>query len=335
MIAADTFGSGIESDVVGPLAVDLALRLQTESSCRLEVATNLGTRLAIGVRVPDGHQRRILGCLMRHGELSAEGPSQMPSELAVCSGVSCTQRVDAPATLQFAITDTGIGIAPQAIPQLFNPFTQADSSASRKFSGTGLGLAISDRLAAMLGGHIEVESTLGEGSTFTLSIDVGSLQGVPMVDAPPKAPAGRDQSAAADQEVRLSGRVLLAEDGKDNQRLIGLILKKAGLEVDLAENGRIACQQAFASTVEGNPYDLILMDIQMPEMDGHEATRRLRQSGWQGSIVALTAHAMAGDREKCLQAGCDDYLTKPIERTTFLATLARYLPHTRSAPTDV
>ncbi len=227
--------------------------------------------------------------------------------------------------LQFSVADTGIGISGPAIAQLFRPFTQVDTSTTRHFGGTGLGLAISQRLAKMLNGEVTVVSEPGKGSTFTVSVDPGSLQDVPMLQAPPKYGAEEPRPKTARRKETLRGRVLLAEDGKDNQRLIAVILKKAGLEVDLAENGQIACDCATASADEGRPYDLILMDMQMPELDGYGATRRLRQDGWQGPIIALTAHAMAGDREKCLQAGCDGYLSKPIERETFLTAVARHL----------
>jgi len=239
--------------------------------------------------------------------------------------VSLSRPADASPRLQFAVSDTGIGMTDEMIEQLFEPFMQADMSSSRHFGGTGLGLAISRRLARMLGGDIQVESTPGQGSTFTLSIDPGPLQEVAMVDAPHIAAIEEEEPAAVEAEHALHGRVLLAEDGQDNQRLIGFILKKAGLEVSVAENGRIAFETAMAAAAEENPFDLILMDMQMPEMDGYEATRRLRQEGWQGPIVALTAHAMAGDREKCLRAGCDNYLTKPIERNSFLFAVANHL----------
>ena len=118
---------------------------------------------------------------------------------------------------------------------------------------------------------------------------------------------------------------MLAEDGPDNQRLISLLLRKAGAEVELAENGRIALDLALAARREGRGFDLILMDMQMPVMDGYEATRRLRAEGFTAPIIALTAHAMAGDRERCLEAGCDDYISKPVERRSLLTIVARHL----------
>ena len=236
--------------------------------------------------------------------------------------VRCTTHRNAPPRMEFAVTDTGIGMRPQEVTRLFKPFVQLDTSAARRFSGTGLGLTISKRLAEKLGGNIEVETKLGAGSTFTLLIDPGPLQAVPWLQ---ETPERKVQPAVVEEDLRFSGLVLVAEDGRDVQNLIRFVLGNTGLEVDLAENGRVACRKALASAAEGRPYDLILMDIQMPQVDGYQATRQLRRDGWQRPIVALTAHAMAGDREKCLQAGCDDYLVKPVDRAELLATIGRFL----------
>ena len=124
---------------------------------------------------------------------------------------------------------------------------------------------------------------------------------------------------------RFHGRVLLAEDCREIEQLVSHLLRRSGLEVDLAENGHVACEKAAASSAQRRPYDLILMDIRMPDLDGHEATRRLRREGWTGSIVAFTAYAMPGDREKCLESGCDDYVAKPSSPRELRTTLARYL----------
>ncbi|MEE9602917.1 MAG: ATP-binding protein, partial [Thermoguttaceae bacterium] len=190
-----------------------------------------------------------------------------------------TQQPGGGSRIHFAVADSGIGIAPKHLDDVFQAFTQADTSASRCFGGTGLGLTISQRLAETLDGNIQVKSQPGKGSTFTLTIDPGSLDGVPMLDALPKPSFKKKESPAASQLPTLSGRVLLAEDGPDNQRLIGFLLKKAGLEVDLADNGLIAYEKALASQSQGKPYDLILMDMQMPELDGYAATRQLRDHG--------------------------------------------------------
>ncbi len=238
-----------------------------------------------------------------------------------------------PALLQVEVIDTGIGLTAEQASRLFQPFSQADSSTTRRFGGTGLGLTISKRLAEMLGGNITFHSEPGKGSTFRVTVEAGDLAGVRLLDGPAEAVAPAAQAPAAGNAaaaLRLDGRILLAEDGPDNQRLIGFVLKKAGAEVTVAENGQIAVAEALAARERNVPFDLILMDMQMPVLDGYEATRRLRAAGYTGPILALTAHAMAGDDAKCLDAGCDGYLSKPIDRAMFLPAIAERL---KPAPT--
>jgi signal transduction histidine kinase/CheY-like chemotaxis protein len=228
--------------------------------------------------------------------------------------------------LQLDVIDTGMGLSPEQQARLFQPFVQADTSSARRFGGTGLGLAISQRLAEMLGGRITVTSVPGRGSTFSLAVATGPLTGVKLISAEPPTPPVRTAAPeAVPVGFMLHGRVLLAEDGPDNQKLIARILSKAGAEVTLAENGQIAVERALAARRAGQPFDLIFMDMQMPVMDGYTAARRLREESYDGPIVALTAHAMAADRAKCLDAGCDDYATKPISRPALLALTTRYL----------
>ncbi len=227
------------------------------------------------------------------------------------------------AELFIDVTDTGIGIAPGEIERLFQPFSQADASTTRRFGGTGLGLTIARSLARRLGGDIDVTSQPEQGSTFTLALDPGPLDHVPLLkEIPDRAPV---MLAAKKTAPRLSGRVLLVEDGSDNRRLLGAVLRHADLHVDMVENGLLACEKVLAEAARGQAYNVILMDIQMPVMDGYEATRRLRREGYTCPIIALTAHAMSGDREKCLEAGCTDYVTKPIDRAHLLATIQSHL----------
>jgi CheY-like chemotaxis protein len=244
---------------------------------------------------------------------------------AIRIAVRCTRETDSSARMQFAISDTGIGIPADKIGELFDPFTQVDASASRSYGGTGLGLAISRRLAKALGGDVEVTSQLGKGSTFTLTIDAGSLENVRVLQSPQVFSTAQEQPSSTEHEVPLHGRVLLAEDVPDVSVVLRHILQRLNLELDVAEDGRLACEMAEKSRAEGTPYDLILMDIQMPSMNGYEATRWLRQHGWQGPIVALTAHAMMGDREKCLDVGCNNYIAKPITAKGLREVLACYL----------
>jgi len=243
--------------------------------------------------------------------------------------------------LVFSVQDTGIGIPEDKLQLLFTPFTQVDNSATRKHGGTGLGLAISKRLVEMLGGTIRVESRPGRGTRFQVELPLENTQDVPLVQGrswSQIAETLQPAQVAQDRRCPLKGyRVLLAEDGPDNQRLIAFVLRKAGAEVTVVENGKKAVEMAMA-TFPGwgkrfddpdEPFDVVLMDMQMPVMDGYTATRRLRELNYTRPIVALTAHAISGDREKCLEAGCDEYLTKPINRQKLIETVARFAAQAR------
>jgi len=225
--------------------------------------------------------------------------------------------------IRFTVTDTGIGMTPAQLTKLFQPFTQADVSTTRKFGGTGLGLTISKRLAQILGGDIEVKSQEGAGSTFGFWINGGPREGVKLIRNLTQSQLSIPDLAISSKgrEIRLDGTVLLVEDGEDNQHLLTAFLEHAGMKVTLAVNGEIAVKTAL-----GGNFDLILMDMQMPVMDGYRATGELRKAGYTKPIVALTAHAMAEDRLKCLQAGCTEYLSKPVDRHKLLTTCALYLP---------
>ena len=236
--------------------------------------------------------------------------------------VQCNAGSDGEALLRFDVIDTGIGMSERELGRLFQPFSQLDSSAHRKFGGTGLGLAICKRLADMLGGNISVKSAPGQGSTFSVTVAV-KLPGEPLLDSRPSAAAEPDLPAAI-RSRKLNCRILLAEDGPDNQRLIALVLRKAGAEVVVAENGNEAFTLALAAERENGPFDMVLMDMQMPVMDGYETTRLLRKAGFSKPIIALTAHAMMEDRRKCLDIGCDDYISKPVDLEKLLDILETY-----------
>ncbi len=227
--------------------------------------------------------------------------------------------------LEFDIVDTGIGMTPEQEARLFTPFAQADNSTSRTFGGTGLGLAISKRLAHMLGGDVcIVATTPGVGTRFRAWVAAGPLEGVRLLDDPASLSLmSSTMTRAAPQApaAPLDCSVLVAEDGPDNQRLISILLTRAGAEVTVVENGLRAIESALAARDAGTPFDIILMDMQMPVLDGYSAARRLRAVGYAGPIIALTAHAMPQDREQCLRAGCDDYATKPINRQELIATI--------------
>lgn len=235
------------------------------------------------------------------------------------------------ADMIFDVVDTGIGIPPEKLHKIFEPFEQADTSTARRYGGTGLGLSISRRLAERLGGRIEVESRVGFGSRFRLILPCrasGELV-LPETWNERIRHAGRPQSdGESSDSLTLKARVLLAEDSPDNRRLIIKILTRAGAEVTVVENGQQVLELLYPPPGSKQPrghFDIVLMDMQMPVLDGYQATRQLRQRGCLLPIVALTAHAMKGDRELCLEAGCDDYTTKPIDRVRLLKVLQRQL----------
>ena len=226
--------------------------------------------------------------------------------------------------LQFDILDTGRGLTREQVDKLFQPFMQADTSTTRKFGGTGLGLTISRRFADLLGGDITVLTTeLGVGTTFRVRIATGSLEGVKMLQDPMSATIAKVAHPTLAASNLRGVRILLAEDGPDNQRIISLVLKNAGADVTVKANGKLAVDTALAACNE-NPFDVILMDMQMPVMDGYAATMQLRENGYAGPIIALTAHALSGDREKCISAGCDDFATKPIDRFKLITLVGRH-----------
>ncbi len=227
--------------------------------------------------------------------------------------------------LRIDVADTGTGMTGEQAAALFEPFTQGDGSMTRRYGGTGLGLTISRRLARMLGGDVLlVETAPGVGTRFRVEVEAEPTNATraPTDEATDRGAAARPERPPRPGSLR-GLRVLLAEDGPDNRRLICYILERAGARVTAAEHGQAAVDAALAARAAGRPFDVVLMDMQMPVLDGYEATRRLRAAGYAGPIVALTAHAMRGDRERCLACGCDEYLGKPVDRRVLLETLAR------------
>jgi signal transduction histidine kinase/CheY-like chemotaxis protein len=221
------------------------------------------------------------------------------------------------AVLSVQVHDTGIGIPAEKLNIVFQPFTQADGSMTRRYGGTGLGLTITAQLVRLMGGEITVQSELGRGTTFSFTVKLG----MPPVQEPP----GRDVAPVGGRGAEPSTeklRVLVAEDNLVNQRLIGRLLQKWGHDVTIVSSG----EQAVEATA-GTPFDLVLMDVQMPGMDGFEATQaiRLREAATGAphlTIIAITAHAMKGDRERCLEAGMDGYVSKPVEAAELHRTIA-------------
>lgn len=222
--------------------------------------------------------------------------------------------------------DTGIGLSEEQISKLFNPFTQADTSTTRQYGGTGLGLHLSKQLAVKLGGDISIESTINIGSCFITTVDAGNCDENKLLSSMPEIKSVSAQPIIEGHDVNVSGKVLLAEDNTDNQRLVSMYLNKLGAEVVIANNGKEAVE-----LTEKNDFDLILMDMQMPVMNGVEATKRLREMGYIKPIVALTANAMKEDVETCYSAGCDDFLQKPILQDKFKECIFKYLQSTGKA----
>jgi signal transduction histidine kinase/HPt (histidine-containing phosphotransfer) domain-containing protein/ActR/RegA family two-component response regulator len=228
--------------------------------------------------------------------------------------------------LRFDVIDTGIGMDRAQSQRLFEPFSQADGSTTRRFGGTGLGLAISRQLARFLSGDVTVESEPGRGSQFTVTVATGPLEGIALVRNPSDAQRPSAQFEPVDfSTVRLPARILLVEDSPDSQLLISSFLRKLGAEVEVANNGTRGAEKALTSLHSLAPFDLVLMDIQMSGMDGYAATRLLRKEGYRQPIIALTANAMSGDREECLAAGCDDYAVKPINRSELVRQIQTLL----------
>ena len=221
-------------------------------------------------------------------------------------------------SLSFSIIDTGPGLTKEQISRLFQAFSQADNSITRKFGGSGLGLLISSQLAKKLNGEISVSSEPKKGSTFCLTLNIGSVANSELTFSLPKNSV--QVSTKSDEIPMFQGRILVAEDGEDNQNLISFLLKKTGVEFDIVANGALAVQESSE-----NDFDIILLDMQMPIMDGYTAARQIRESGSLTPIVALTANAMKADLERAMSMGCTDFLGKPFTRGELFSVIAKYL----------
>ncbi|MDP1562681.1 MAG: ATP-binding protein, partial [Pirellulaceae bacterium] len=247
--------------------------------------------------------------------------------------------------LVISVSDTGIGMTSEQMERLFSPFTQADSSTTRKYGGTGLGLCISKSYAELLGGVLNVESTAGVGSKFSFILPIHIEPNTAFLPVGPERPIAEYEQPQAKPQAHstpLSGRqIMLVEDGQDNQALIAFHLRRAGAIVTIANNGRIALESLTddgsmdGTLKEACTLDLIITDMQMPELDGYQLAAKLRQKGWARPVIALTAHAMSGDQAKCLAAGCDAYATKPIQKDVLIRTCLQVLslqPQTAATP---
>jgi CheY-like chemotaxis protein/HPt (histidine-containing phosphotransfer) domain-containing protein/anti-sigma regulatory factor (Ser/Thr protein kinase) len=311
--------SKIETGQMTLIRNDFDLRFMLEETAAvMRIRTqekNLGFAAEIGSEVPDSvnsDQKRLRQILDNILDNAVKFTEKGKIELFVCVEKNLDQDY-----LHFVVSDTGIGIPKEKQELIFKGFTQADGSVTRRYGGTGLGLAISKNLVEMMGGKIwlesrschEDQSTEG-GSVFHFTIPLSVRQ---KQISPPVSHLSEDR--------RL--RILLAEDNPFNQKLIDAILKTKGYDVTIADNGRIALK-----LFENHPFDLILMDIQMPELDGFQTARSIRsfekQKGGYTPIIAITAYSTVGDKDKCLQAGMDEYLRKPIQREVLLSAILQY-----------
>ncbi len=284
----------------------------------LELGFEIAPEVPERVLGDSGRLRQILINLISNGlKFTQEGRVKVEVELGRVGQKGSEGR---PAgelhRLCFTVSDTGVGIEPVALPTILDPFTQAEESSARQFEGTGLGLAICRHLSEMMGGSLEVESRVGEGSRFSFSVLLEAVD-------PDQQPVENEPSAPIlDAGPFQNGRILVAEDNPINQEVTSFMLESLGYRVEIAANGEKVLQ-----ALDRESYDLVLMDCQMPNMDGYETTRRIRDRPELATlpILAMTANAMAEDRERCLAVGMNDYVAKPVQPEELAAAIARCL----------
>ena len=315
----------IDLDVRAIVAEVLDLVAHDAAKKGLQLVGDVDTAVPARLRGDPGRVRQVLTNLTNNAvKFTPHG------QVTVRAGLANGD--DDRVTVRFSVTDTGIGIPPDRVGRLFQSFAQVDSSTTRKYGGTGLGLAICKRLCELMGGQIGVESAPGEGSTFwcTVVLDRPTAAARPDAEVPASAGAGATPAAQLRPGTRTTGRILLAEDNEINQEVAVEILASAGYECDVVADGRQAVE-----AVRQHRYDLVLMDCHMPEMDGFEATQLIRLTESQGllaagspsplPIIAITANAMKGDRERCLEVGMTDYLSKPFQPQRVIAAVEAHL----------
>jgi signal transduction histidine kinase/CheY-like chemotaxis protein len=296
----------ITFSILEVLEESVALMAARADEKHLAMQLHVSPDLPLNVSGDPGRLKQVLLNLIGNAlKFTETGGVEVHLELA-----SRTPQV---AIFRFKVRDTGIGMSPETQDKLFNKFTQADSSTTRRYGGSGLGLAISQELVRRMGGEIQVTSAPNQGSEFTFDISL------PIVDAQAPAPV---PTITASSRATLAGRVLVVDDDPVNLRVIDMMLRRFGLDTVLVTNGYDALERAVHE-----PWDLVLMDLRMPGIDGLETTRRIRQqlAGRPLRIVALTANAMEEDRAECLAAGMDDFITKPVQREELYGRLERWL----------
>jgi PAS domain S-box-containing protein len=327
---------------LAPLLLEVHGLMQERAAIKgVTLRTVAATPLPDRVRTDPTRLRQIL--------LNIVGNAVKFTDVGAVDVIASAQHTEDGERLRIVVRDTGSGMTARQAASLFQPFTQADASVTRRHGGTGLGLTICRRLAALMHGDVRLESTRpGVGTTFVVDLPLCASDGARRLEdlhalattpAPTSMHAGspvvaREAAGLRGGPPTLTGRILLAEDGPDNQRLISHHLRRAGADVTVAENGAVALAAVIEAEQEGEPFALLVSDMQMPEMDGYSLARTLRARGVRVPIVALTAHAMSDDRARCLAAGCDDYASKPIDRDALLRTCAHWIAHGPIVPDD-
>jgi two-component system, sensor histidine kinase and response regulator len=317
--------SKVEAGKLDLESSDFALEMLLDDTAALVTEKSHAKGLALVFEVAPDVPAQLVGDSLRLGQVLlnyANNAVKFTDAGKIVISVRASERTGKDVLLQFRVQDTGIGLTPEQMGRLFQSFSQADASTTRKFGGTGLGLAISKKLAELMGGEVGVESEYGKGSTFWFSARVGI--GAPRLRrAAGRSANGLEATLPDERAAVLHGaRILLVEDNEINQQVAREMLEDCGLQVDVAENGELALQlvQKFA-------YDLVFMDMQMPTMDGVTATRAIRKHAQLEllPIVTMTANAMEQDRRKCLDAGMNDFLVKPIDVQALMAILTRWV----------
>jgi signal transduction histidine kinase/CheY-like chemotaxis protein len=310
-----------ETDLVDLLAsVQALLRMNAESK-GIELDFKIVDKIPDNVWTDSTRLRQILVNVIGNAiKFTNRGVVQVRASYGMTS--------DGSSQLRLQVKDTGIGLDPDTTQKLFTPFLQADSSTTRVYGGTGLGLALSRQLARAMGGEVWLESTeLGKGSSFMIEVNAEPTDNADWVkENGGFSLSSNTATAAPDPQKELQGaKILLVEDAEDNQVLISHFLSRAGAEIDMANNGLEGVEMALK-----NDYAAVLMDIQMPFLDGYQATTKLRQAGYKRPIIALTAHALREEREKAIRTGCNGHLTKPIDRSELIESLKKYMSDTGS-----
>ena len=300
-------------EIVNDVASILSVRALDKG---IDLVTEFENELPVSVSTDDVRLRQVLTNLAGNAiKFTSQGQVKI-----------ATRYVENPIgedELHVRVTDTGIGMTPEQVAKIFDPFVQADNSVTRQYGGTGLGLSISKRIVEALGGEIEARSETGVGTVVSFNVKIGDCKQAEKVSLETdraRQLENKSKIKEANTTDLYGGTVLLVDDGDANRKLISLVLTNAGCDITEATNGKIGSDLALEYD-----FDLILMDMQMPVMDGYQATRRLRENGYKGPIMALTANAMNSDRALCEDAGCNDFLAKPVVIDLLLETVAKYI----------